>query len=365
MNADRLETATLTSRRQRGRLALHRVSACAKDGVAGDKTGRTRTPRPRPTPPSPSKSRKPVRGEMLAMYSGTATLEAEADAEVIAKVGGEVRAHPRRGRRPREGRPGARASRSIASCGCRPRRPRAALAKAERDFNRQVELHEKGLVSAGAFEGLKYDLDTQRAANDLARLKLSLQRDSRAVRRHRLAQRHVKLGNRINANEPAVSRHGSHAAEGSVYVPERELATPQARPGGIDQRRRPRRRSLPGHREAAYQPDGRRRHGDVQGDARSQRSEGRSQARHVRARRHRVRTPHRGADDSAHRDARHRRRFERVRRERRQGRAARHQDRTHQCRQGRSDSKDSRAPSRWSSSARTASRTAIRSASSS
>ena len=73
---------------------------------------------------------------------------------------------------------------------------RAALAKAERDFNRQVELHEKGLVSAGAFEGLKYDLDNQRAADDIAQLNLSYS-EIRAPFAGIVSTRHVKLGQEI------------------------------------------------------------------------------------------------------------------------------------------------------------------------
>jgi multidrug efflux pump subunit AcrA (membrane-fusion protein) len=70
------------------------ISACANDGVAGDKTAQDKDSKDaKATAESaiPVEVAKPVRGEMLAMYSGTATLDAEADAEIVAKVGGEVR----------------------------------------------------------------------------------------------------------------------------------------------------------------------------------------------------------------------------------------------------------------------------------
>ena len=38
----------------------------------------------------PVEVRTPVRTEMLAVYSGTAALEADREASVVAKVGGEV-----------------------------------------------------------------------------------------------------------------------------------------------------------------------------------------------------------------------------------------------------------------------------------
>ena len=171
------------------------------------------------------------------MYSGTATLEAEADAEIIAKVGGEVR------RILVEEGDRVKAGQVLAILDDRQLRlqaaqTRAALAKAERDFNRQVELHEKGLVSAGAFEGLKYDLDNQRAANDIASLESFLQRDPRAVRRHRVrASREARPGNRHRLQH--VSRHGSHAPQGGG-VRARSASSRDSSPG-----RPPRSRSTP------------------------------------------------------------------------------------------------------------------------
>ncbi|HEY6125930.1 MAG TPA: biotin/lipoyl-binding protein, partial [Steroidobacteraceae bacterium] len=67
------------------------VTACAEEGVAGDKSAAEKDAKALADSAIPVEVTKPVRGEMLAMYSGTATLEAEADAKIVAKVGGEVR----------------------------------------------------------------------------------------------------------------------------------------------------------------------------------------------------------------------------------------------------------------------------------
>ena len=179
---------------------------------------------------------------MLAMYSGTATLEAEADAEIIAKVGGEVR------RILVEEGDRVKAGQVLAILDDRQLRlqaaqTRAALAKAERDFNRQVELHEKGLVSAGAFEDLKYDLDNQRAANDIASLSLSYS-EIRAPFAGIVSERHVKLGQEIADRHQHVSRHGSHAAQGRGVRARARARAPQARAGRVDCGRRPRRPRL-------------------------------------------------------------------------------------------------------------------------
>jgi membrane fusion protein (multidrug efflux system) len=198
------------------------ISACSKEGVAGDRAEVDKDAKANAAAAIPVEVAKPIRGEMLAMYSGTATLEAEADAEIIAKVGGEVR------RILVEEGDQVRAGQVLAVLDDRQLRlqaaqTRAALAKSERDFNRQVELHEKGLVSAGAFEGLKYDLDNQRAADDIARLSLSYS-DIRAPFAGVVSARHVKLGQEIAVGTSMFRVTDPTPLKAAVYVPERELA---------------------------------------------------------------------------------------------------------------------------------------------
>jgi membrane fusion protein (multidrug efflux system) len=198
------------------------VSACSENGVAGDQSSQAKDDKDKAEAAIPVEVTKPVRGEMLAMYSGTATLEAEADAEIIAKVGGEVRRIL-----VEEGDP-VKAGQILAILDDRQLRlqaaqTRAALAKSERDFNRQVELHEKGLVSAGAFEGLKYDLDNHRAANDIASLNLSYS-EIRAPFAGIVSGRHVKLGQEIAIGTSLFRVTDPTPLKAAVYVPERELA---------------------------------------------------------------------------------------------------------------------------------------------
>ena len=198
------------------------LCACAKNGVAGDTSTQDKDSKANAEAAIPVEVAKPIRGEMLAMYSGTATLEAEADAEIIAKVGGEVR------RILVEEGDAVKAGQVLAVLDDRQLRlqaaqTRAALAKSERDFNRQVELHEKGLVSAGAFEGLKYDLDNQRAADDIARLSLSYS-EIRAPFAGIVAARHVKLGQEIAIGTSVFRVTDPTPLKAAVYIPERELA---------------------------------------------------------------------------------------------------------------------------------------------
>jgi membrane fusion protein, multidrug efflux system len=203
-------------------LLMLTLSACARDGVAGDEAARKKEEKDKADAAIPVEVAQPTRSEMLAMYSGTATLDAEADAEVLAKVVGEVRRiFVEEGDRVQAGQ--ILAQLDDRELRLQAAQTRAALAKAERDYNRQIELNKKGLVSAGAFENLKYDLDNQRAADDLAQLSLSYSA-IRAPFAGIVAIRHVKLGQELSIGSKVFRITDPTPLQASVYVPERELA---------------------------------------------------------------------------------------------------------------------------------------------
>ena len=165
---------------------------------------------------------RPARGEMSASYTGTATLEAEADAEVVARVGGEVKEI-----RVEEG-VRVRAGEVLAVLDGRQLRLQAAqthaqLAKLERDYSRQIELNQKGLIAANAFEGTKYDLANLRAANDLAALQLSYT-NIRAPFAGVVAVRHIRVGQNLQPGVTAFRVTNTTPLKASVFVPERELS---------------------------------------------------------------------------------------------------------------------------------------------
>jgi membrane fusion protein (multidrug efflux system) len=162
------------------------------------------------------------RGEVLARYTGTATLEAEADAEVIARAGGEVmRVLVEEGDKVREGQLLAvldgRQLRLEAA------QARAQFAKLERDHQRQLELASKGLISAGAIEGLQFDLDNLRATYELAELMLSYT-ELRAPFAGVVSGRYVKVGQNVAQGAKTFRVTDSTPLKASVFVPERELA---------------------------------------------------------------------------------------------------------------------------------------------
>jgi membrane fusion protein (multidrug efflux system) len=179
------------------------------------------------TPPVPVEVLSPLRGDVFAMYSGTASLETEEEALVVAKVGGEVEElRVEESDRVEAGQILARLD------GDRLRlemeRSHANLKKLEQEYERNVELYEKGLVSSGAFEGIKYELDALRAAYKLARLEYSYT-EIKAPIDGVISERFIKIGNTISANDPVFRITDMEPLLGYLFVPEKEFR--RLRPG--------------------------------------------------------------------------------------------------------------------------------------
>jgi membrane fusion protein (multidrug efflux system) len=192
------------------------LSTGCNDGKAKDKDDPDAAATSVPVEVQPLK-----RAAMIAVYSGTAPIEANNEAEVVAKVGGEVRQiFVEEGDSVREGQVLARLD------GDRLRlevaQSEANLRKLERDYTRFQELSEKGLVAKGTVENAKFDLDALRAAYDRARLELSYT-EIRAPIAGVVSARNIKLGNTINANDPTFTVTDLDPLVAYVHVPEKEF----------------------------------------------------------------------------------------------------------------------------------------------
>jgi membrane fusion protein (multidrug efflux system) len=170
--------------------------------------------------PIPVEVAVPIRGDILAVYSGTAPIEAFAEADVIAKVEGEVReVLVEEGDDVEEGQILARLD------GDRLRlelnESQARLRKMQRDFERNKELREKGLLSEGDFEKLRYDLEALQAAFNLARLELDYTQ-IRAPITGVVSERYIKLGKTIGVGESAFRVTSFDPLVAYMHVPERE-----------------------------------------------------------------------------------------------------------------------------------------------
>lgn len=143
------------------------LAACGK--ANGDSAGKEAKDE---VPAVPVEVAATKRAEMAAIYSGTAPVESERKAGVVTKVPGEIRQIlVDEGQR-------VRAGQMLARLDGDKLRLEVALAEAtmrklERDYARNLELQQKGLVSATAIDNLKYELEAATANWELARLQLS------------------------------------------------------------------------------------------------------------------------------------------------------------------------------------------------
>jgi membrane fusion protein (multidrug efflux system) len=173
------------------------------------------------TPPVPVEVRLASRGDVFATYTGTASLESDQDAMVVAKVTGEVKQLlVEEGDRVKAGTVMARLDGDRLRLELK--RSEANLRKLRQEYERNVELHEKGLVSAGAFEGMKYELDAMTAANSLARLELSYTEITAPID-GLVSDRYIKVGNTISVNDPVFHITDMDPLLAYLFVPEREF----------------------------------------------------------------------------------------------------------------------------------------------
>lgn len=173
------------------------------------------------TPPIPVETTAPVRGDIYATYTGTAPIEALAEADVIAKVDGEVRElHVEEGDMVRKDQilatlDGDRLRLELSES-------QARLRKMQRDFQRNRELQDKGLISEGDFEKIQYDLEALEASYNLAKLELDYTQ-IRAPIAGVVSERYLKLGNTIKTGEPVFRVTSFDPLVAYMFVPEREF----------------------------------------------------------------------------------------------------------------------------------------------
>jgi membrane fusion protein (multidrug efflux system) len=205
-------------------MKLHRKSAAAIACVfilgACEQGKKAKDLNEEESPPIPVEVSLPVRGDVYAVYSGTAPIEAFAQADVIAKVPGEVREIlVEEGDDVKSGQILARLD------GDRLRlelnESQARLRKLQRDFQRNKNLREKGLISEGDFEKIQYELEALQASYNLASLELDYTQ-IRAPIDGVVSERYIKLGNTIEIGAPIFRVTSFEPLVSYMYIPERE-----------------------------------------------------------------------------------------------------------------------------------------------
>ena len=185
------------------------------------------------TPPVPVEITRPERGDIFAVYSGTAPIEAFAEADVVAKVAGEVRLI-----NVEEGDAVTRDQVLAQLDGDRLRlelnESQANLQKLKRDLDRNRELRERGLISEGDFEKIQFDMEALEASFNLASLELDYTY-IRAPIDGVVSERMVKLGNTVQEGEALFRVTGLDPLVSYLFVPEREYRRiRQGQPVGIE-----------------------------------------------------------------------------------------------------------------------------------
>jgi membrane fusion protein, multidrug efflux system len=177
------------------------------------------------TPPAPAEV--PVAtaaveiGEAAARHSGTAHLEADLQAAVAARASGQVvEVLVEEGDRVRAGQVLARLDGERLRLAME--RVSAELDKQRQTYRRNVALHERGLVSQGAHENLRYELEALDAAFQLARLELGYT-EIRAPIDGVVSERRVRAGNHVSDGDVLFRITNLDTLQAHISVPQREL----------------------------------------------------------------------------------------------------------------------------------------------
>lgn len=164
----------------------------------------------------------PMRADIYATYEATTTIASDADAPVLARVAGDVvELLVEEGDQVKKGQVLARLD------GARLRlqmlAAKANLNQGRGEYERYLDLHDRGLVSASMIGGLKYDLDALAATYALRKLNYDYS-SIRAPIAGIVATRDIKLGQNIGTNDIAFRITDTRELIAYLQIPQAELA---------------------------------------------------------------------------------------------------------------------------------------------
>ncbi|MEO1244726.1 MAG: efflux RND transporter periplasmic adaptor subunit [Pseudomonadota bacterium] len=194
-------------------------------GIAGCSVGEASAPAAtteETAAPVPVETAFAHRGDIYATYQATTTIASDADAPVLAKVGGDVvEILVEEGDQVSKGDvlarlDGERLRLEMLSA-------KANLERTQGEYERLGDLHERKLVSAASYEGLKYDLDALSATYKLARLNYEYSA-IRAPISGVVSSRDVKLGANVTVNQVVFRVTDTRELLAHLQIPQTELA---------------------------------------------------------------------------------------------------------------------------------------------
>jgi membrane fusion protein (multidrug efflux system) len=171
--------------------------------------------------PLPVEVVSPVKAEILATYHTTTTLSADADAPVLARVEGEVvDILVEEGDYVVKGQVLARLDGERLRLEARQAQANYEMAASE--YERMISLHERGLISAAAFDGMKFSVDAMRATYELRKLNHDYT-NIRATIDGVVSVRDIKLGQHLEVNDAAFRITDTTELVAHLKIPQSEL----------------------------------------------------------------------------------------------------------------------------------------------
>ncbi|NNJ72681.1 MAG: efflux RND transporter periplasmic adaptor subunit, partial [Enterobacterales bacterium] len=165
---------------------------------------------------------KVVVGNIDAAYGATAVLEAAEEARVIARQAGVVLSlNVEEGDYVSAGQVLAQVE--TEQLELQLRQAEAQLKQFENDLQRNDKLFQQNLVSSETYEKSKFQYQAQKARTDLAKLNLE-HATIRAPISGIIANRYIKLGNMLTANEDAFHITDMTTLHAVIHIPESEKA---------------------------------------------------------------------------------------------------------------------------------------------
>jgi membrane fusion protein (multidrug efflux system) len=163
-----------------------------------------------------------IKGNIAADYSGTATLEPEADAVIVAKIEGVVKEiFSEEGDIVKTGQ--ALAKLEDDQYKLELEKSEALLKKLSNEFQRNEALFKNKIISKDTYDRTKYDFHTQEAAVGLARLNYR-HTTIKAPFTGVIAERLIKIGNMVPKNQSTFRITGFNPLLALLHVPEKEMS---------------------------------------------------------------------------------------------------------------------------------------------
>lgn len=202
--------------------ALALSSAALISGCGSGQASESDAPEAPAETPVPVQIALPVRADIYATYAASASIASDADAPVTARIAGQVvELLVEEGDRVEAGQILARLD------GQRLRLEMLAAAanlkRAQKEYDRNIDLHRRGLISASMFDGLKYDLAALEASYDLKRLNYGYA-NIRATIAGIVSSREIKPGETLIPGQVAFRITDTAELMAYLQIPQAELS---------------------------------------------------------------------------------------------------------------------------------------------